>query len=508
MSSSTLMDDLVINNTTSRPAKQPRPAQEHTVISMATGSHSPAGTGATGPHLWTPPDFSKAPPAAEGSLPTASTFTAEAPGAIAAEPGLSSGLEKLLLTLFAQQEEKLRSITEERVQDLEGRLRELSTKVEAGQSQSPRTPDIYARQVESTSIRDHTRVAAPHQYFQLPTVQPESASHAPPRRTNLVGDMEYQAVNRMKGWGFHFEGSGTGLSVESFIQRAELLTRQTLRGNFDLLHNNVYMLLRGKAAEWYYEFNRTRTAANWPELVRALREQFGETISDSQLMRQLYDRRQRPGEKFDDFLDALKRISSRMMTPLTDHELFNVARGALRDDVQKELLHMHIHGLSHLRQLCRESEDFTEQCNQRAGLERRSGPKPPSFPPAGKMFRNVNELQVDCRAGWEENDEEDGDFLTEEVAAIGQRVLKCWNCLEEGHPWFKCRKEQKLFCWGCGKPGIKTPDCGRCLQKGKNSIQSETFRPGFRSMEPQSRSVMATNVDSNQTVSPGNQVPH
>jgi hypothetical protein len=177
-------------------------------------------------------------------------------------------------------------------------------------------------------------------------------------------------------------------------------------------------------------------------------------------MRQLHNRRQKPGEKFDDLLHDIKALSNRLQNPLLDHELCEVVRGALREDIQKDLLYMKIYGLEHLRQLVREGEAFADRTKSRFDYER---PRHVQGPNKYPRTLAAVELQTEKNERWE--NQELSQEMEQELAAFGSSPLKCWNCRQEGHPWFKCKEEPNLFCWSCGNQGVKTPDCVNCKSK-------------------------------------------
>lgn len=54
--------------------------------------------------------------------------------------------------------------------------------------------------------------------------------------------------------------------------------------------------------------------------------------------------------------------------------------------------------------------------------------------------------------------------------AVAENSTKyvCYRCGEVGHSRAVCNKPQVLFCWDCGKKGVKTVDCCRASTENSN----------------------------------------
>lgn len=44
-------------------------------------------------------------------------------------------------------------------------------------------------------------------------------------------------------------------------------------------------------------------------------------------------------------------------------------------------------------------------------------------------------------------------------------AVKCWNCSAEGHTHRECRRQRKIFCFGCGLNGVNIYNCPKCSGK-------------------------------------------
>lgn len=58
----------------------------------------------------------------------------------------------------------------------------------------------------------------------------------------------------------------------------------------------------------------------------------------------------------------------------------------------------------------------------------------------------------------------------------------CWNCGSLAHRYSECREPKyRLFCYGCGYPGVTLRDCERC---GEGWRRAGPYRPGERQDRP------------------------
>lgn len=60
----------------------------------------------------------------------------------------------------------------------------------------------------------------------------------------------------------------------------------------------------------------------------------------------------------------------------------------------------------------------------------------------------------------------------------------CWNCGSLEHRYSQCRERKyRLFCYGCGAPGVTVKDCERC---GEGWRRAGPHRPEERQDRPRS----------------------
>ncbi|KAH8236097.1 hypothetical protein KR032_002142, partial [Drosophila birchii] len=78
---------------------------------------------------------------------------------------------------------------------------------------------------------------------------------------------------RIEKWEIFFDGDPNKLAVEDFVFRVEYLQRQS-RCSWDQVLGSFYQLMRGQAAEWYWQFVRESPPQTWEDLKESLVARF------------------------------------------------------------------------------------------------------------------------------------------------------------------------------------------------------------------------------------------
>lgn len=261
-------------------------------------------------------------------------------------------------------------------------------------------------------------------------------------------------TSMIQSWGLKFDGSSNGLNVEEFLYRLRILTNENFAGDFNLICKHLHILLSGKARDWYWRYHKTVSFINWGEFCTALRCQYRDCKSNFDIKEEIRNRKQKPGETFDMFYEAVSSIMDRLQIPLSDSELIEILTRNLRPDIRHELLYVNIDSIPHLRQLVQMRETFLNDDYIRRNLNMRNTP-------VLTNRRQVSEL-----------DNEPNLNIKDQVDAVGKadNPPRCWNCDCHGHFWEDCLAERKIFCYGCGAKNTYKPQCQRCqTRKSKNS---------------------------------------
>lgn len=287
--------------------------------------------------------------------------------------------------------------------------------------------------------------------------------------TNASSDLQTRpdkVLQIMSNWKLKFNGGQNGLSVDNFIYRIEALTAQTLQGNFDLLCGNASSLFDGKANDWFWRYHRSVNSIRWNDLCRALREQYQDSRTDIDLRELIRERKQKPGESFDNFYEAIVALTDRLKIPLSDETLVEILRRNLLPEIQHEILNIEIKSLQFLRDTCRRREFFMQDMRRRHGFA--SAKTLPAM-------KRVSELDIE-----ESEILESETSKSDEVFALS---LICWNCKKNGHRYQDCLSERTIFCYGCGASDTYKPNCPKCSPKNQRANAPKSAVSVHRSMD-------------------------
>lgn len=302
-------------------------------------------------------------------------------------------------------------------------------------------------------------------------VQSRNTSRISPNNVSNISNSSYQPdkiSSIIRNWNLEFNGSESGLNVEEFLYRVRILTRDTFNSDFGLICKNLHILLTGKARDWFWRYHKNGQNIEWEDFCDAIRWQYRDFKSSFDIREEIRNRKQKPGESFDFYFDAVSTIMDRLSSPMSETELIEVLTRNLRPEIRQDLLYVPIHTIPQLRKLVKKRENFLNDEHVRKNLASRNNT---SFAPR----KYVSELDgSDCQISSDSVMEPDIS-----VNAIQTSVsTKCWNCDESGHHWMDCLHDRKIFCYGCGAEGIYKPNCEKCAAK------RQMFSKNFKSPPP------------------------
>ena len=55
------------------------------------------------------------------------------------------------------------------------------------------------------------------------------------------------------------------------------------------------------------------------------------------------------------------------------------------------------------------------------------------------------------------------------VRSRSTNFAKCWICDANGHSFPECKKPRSMFCYKCGKKGVRRLNCSNCNKSGNES---------------------------------------
>jgi len=322
------------------------------------------------------------------------------------------------------------------------------------QSNSTSQEDMDAEKTNSTDKSNDTNPLA----RQSVVVKETNLAHQS-EKTNLLSTNESKAndtCNQIKPksvpvykWGLKFNGEGS-VSVAAFLERAEELRRA--RGvSCQELYESAVDLFSGTALMWYR--SACRRISSWEQLKEELKHVFQSADYDDRLHQEILHRTQGDTESLDLYLAAMDGLFGRLSVPLSEEIKLERILKNMNTYLQDKLCMFNINTRDELQQLGRKAE---------VGKLRSSTLQPPPKP------TGVMEPDLACYSGRRKIVQGTVSYLQNNQKTpppARKSIMKCWNCGEENHAFRDCRKEKKIFCYGCGQPGVRKSSCPKCGSK-------------------------------------------
>lgn len=141
---------------------------------------------------------------------------------------------------------------------------------------------------------------------------------------------------RIDKWGLEFDGNTKKLAVEDFVFRVERLQKK-YNASWEEVLDNFHLFVKGVAEKCYWLFIQTNYVSEWATLKEALLKQYQSSRSSFELMSDMVERKQQPGEEIDAFFFAMTQMIKKN----------------LRDDLKSKVV---VNSVEDLRRECVEVE--------------------------------------------------------------------------------------------------------------------------------------------------------
>ena len=246
-------------------------------------------------------------------------------------------------------------------------------------------------------------------------------------------------IEQVRKWSVRFNGNK---GVLEFIERVEELA-VAYEIDLDTLPRMMPELLKDDALIWYR--NNYKTWTSWQTFKEDLQSFFLPTRYFEKLEDEIRARRQRPGEKFKTYVLELQQLM-RYANFSEQQRLERIFRNA-NTEVQRYIKRGDFDTLSKLLQL---ADDLEEIQSIEATTQRENQPKVTKSSTENHTPRRREELHRRVAGGKLENPKS-----------------LCKRCAKTGHNYYECRAPKVLFCWECGRQGIRTIDCCKPRQGNK-----------------------------------------
>lgn len=298
---------------------------------------------------------------------------------------------------------------------------------------------------------------------------PHTSAHASQYSQNTTSSFSIQndrITSIIQNWGLKFDGAPTSLTVDEFLYRVRTLTEDHFNGDFAVICKNFNILLSGKARDWFWRYRKQVENVNWDDFCDAIRYQYKDYKSTSDIREEIRNRKQRIGESFDIFYEAISAIMDRLPTPIGESELIEIVTRNLRPEIRQDLLYIPINSMPHLRRLVQMRESFLNEEHVRRNLASRNSNTIANRRQISEINSDTDLISSEC---------------CDDIDAIRQQdnVPCCWNCDQPGHYWEDCLQERSIFCYGCGAKKIYKPQCQKCIAR-----KSKNFKGPFPPKDP------------------------
>lgn len=228
----------------------------------------------------------------------------------------------------------------------------------------------------------------------------------------------------IQNWGLKFDGSST-IPVEEFLYRVRVLTNENFNGDFDIITKNLHILLSGKAREWFWKYRKSIEIVDWYNFCEAIKSQYKDLKSPYDIREEIRNRKQNPGENFDNFFESISNIADRLPIPLSEMEFIEIITRNLRPDIRLGLLYVEVRSITQLRKLVQKRESFLNDEYIRRNFTTRSPNN--NFMPR----RQISEIE----ARFDHTHDELNEHSEMSIDAVQQpdSIPRCWNCDQMGH---------------------------------------------------------------------------
>lgn len=313
-------------------------------------------------------------------------------------------------------------------------------------------------------------------------------------------------------WNLLFDGSREGLNVKRFLYRVESNASSYGIPDFKLL-NDIQYLLKGKALNWFWAYKELNRPKSWGEFRAAMVRHFQDDRHDFDILQNIKDRKQTTNESFQDFFTSISEMTLALSKPLSDQELLHYLHGNMRRGLKQKLAGRRFNTSNELFDECVHIEHTWRQIpfvpEKLMDLVDTIQKSSSNCKPQQRTFPNAREIhEIDYEEVPNYNFPQNpvnsesipyNEFLhsAPEVCAIGHTPVntnqyvsklifpqslfakvKCWNCGDLGHFYYKCQKElTHIFCRGCGQSDILYEYFTKCQENSKRGVRTGEHTP-------------------------------
>lgn len=182
-----------------------------------------------------------------------------------------------------------------------------------------------------------------------------------------TGELERRKPVDLDKWHIKFDGSGRDMTVESFIFRIEKM-REQYNITFNQLFSDFHCLVTGSAAKWYWqvlEDNADEVDFDYFRLKRELLSQFKSADTDYDVISQIVEYKQQPGQSFEEFYTEIHNLTFKLHKRVPERELVQIIRNNLRSNMATLIFSATIETIAELKRECKRAEKLLKENRQR-----------------------------------------------------------------------------------------------------------------------------------------------
>lgn len=251
-----------------------------------------------------------------------------------------------------------------------------------------------------------------------------------------------QTKVQLDRWNIKFEGN----NVEEFWFKVDCC-KEASPYTWDQVFKHFHCLLSDRLQRWYWRFRDNYRNADIYLLRDNMLDNFRARETDMDIWGLIMRKKQRIGERFDDFWKEIEDLSWRFKIYRSSEEMIQVLRANMLPEISLALTVYETTSLAKFLDKCREADK-----NLRYHTYAQS-----------KFTRKINEIEL------EENNELPVEAIRFQYKRADERSypkrenLTCANCDSTEHLWRDCPVEKRrIFCYKCCLQGVTTPNCSNC----------------------------------------------
>lgn len=364
----------------------------------------------------------------------------------------------------------------------------------------------------SMPISNGIRNIEPNNFPSMPNFQSLYGNSAP-RMTNESLASSFRITSNsvpIHKWNWKFSADKASdvperRDLAAFLKKLELY-REAENLSYEQIHQKFHFLIDGSVYEWYMQYRHN--FANWQQLRDGLKKQFTTPLTHFMKVAKLAARRQRKEETAMTYIASIQREFDELGM-YSETEKISIIQNGLNDRLRDVALShtwnsvqdmdLHLRTIEVADELRKETET---QAQKRPFFLRRSinafeanslneTDESPLGDEQEGIYEGDGNDEIDCQAittkqsGWpsqrkggmHKNVMEQNEKMEKRNGSGDNREGRkatCYNCKSELHRLVDCGEPiNRIFCFRCGKEGVRAPNC-TCGPKNSKSVACST----------------------------------